>query len=499
MDNKIYYAALERANSYIDKYSTNSKIINERFRPHYHLAARIGWINDPNGFGYYNGRMHMFYQYNPYGSVWGPMHWGHAVSEDMVKWINRPVALAPSEPYDNDAGCFSGSSIVADGKFWLMYTGVGKDKYQQQCLAYSTDGENFQKYENNPVISAAQTPDGASPFYFRDPYVYEHEGMFYCLIGTILGKYGNIAMFTSPDLKNWQFVGYAFDEGKSEYTSEGVCECPSRALIDGKEVLFYSPQFMPYTGSKFRNIHSAAYVVGHFDYETGRFIGGPLHEIDSGFDLYAPQVTKLPDGRTVMTAWMQMWDRNIPTAQDGWSGEMIFTRELTLKDGKLCQAPVREIEKYRTDEQTIDDIELCNSVVDVESFSGDCSEIIFTLHNGTANRAGIELFKGPNHRTYLYYHAHSGRITLDRVRSGIDIRGKEGEEIYWQRSAKAPAGESITFRILLDNTSLEVFIEGTAETLTANIYADETDTGVAFFADSGTARITNAKKYTIKI
>lgn len=172
---------------------------------------------------------------------------------------------------------------------------------------------------------------------------------------------------------------------------------------------------------------------------------------------------------------------------------MIFTRELTLKDGKLCQAPVREIEKYRTDEQTIDDIELCNSVVDVESFSGDCSEIIFTLHNGTANRAGIELFKGPNHRTYLYYHAHSGRITLDRVRSGIDIRGKEGEEIYWQRSANAPAGESITFRILLDNTSLEVFIEGTAETLTANIYADETDTGVAFFADSGTARITNAK------
>ncbi len=498
-NNKIHRIALDRANSYIDKYSTECKIVNDRFRPHYHLAAKIGWINDPNGFGYFNGKYHLFFQYNPYGSVWGPMHWGHAMSDDMVKWKILPVALAPSESYDDDLGCFSGSSIAADGKFWLMYTGVGKDKKQQQCLAYSVDGENFIKYENNPVICPAQMPGGESIDDFRDPYVYEHDGRFYCLVGTRTGEYGNIAMFTSPDLKSWQFVGYAFEEGGNEYTSKGVCECPSRAVIGGKEVLFYSPQFMPYTGSKFRNIHSAAYIIGHFDYQTGKFIGGPLNEIDSGFDFYAPQVISLPDGRTAMTAWMQMWDRNIPTAQDGWSGEMIFTRELTLKNGKLCQSPVREIEKYRADESKLDELELCNCVIDVEEFAGDCSEIIFTLHKGTANRAGIELFKGPVHCTYLYYHAHSDRITLDRVRSGVDIRGKEGEEIYWQRSANAPKGDSITFRILLDNTSIEVFIEGTAETLTANIYADESDEGVAFFADSGTARITNARKYKIKI
>lgn len=498
-NNKIHCAALDRVNSYIERYSGEHKIVNDRFRPHYHLAAKIGWINDPNGFGYFNGKYHLFFQYNPYGSVWGPMHWGHAVSDDMVKWEILPVALAPSESYDDDLGCFSGSSLVAGGKLVLMYTGVGKDKKQQQCLAYSADGKNFVKYENNPVICAAQMPGGESIADFRDPYVYEREGRFYCLVGTRIGEYGNIAMFTSPDLTSWQFVGYAFEEGGNEYTSKGVCECPSRAVIGDTEVLFYSPQFMPYTGSKFRNIHSAAYIVGHFDYQTGKFIGGALHEIDSGFDFYAPQVIRLPDGRTAMTAWMQMWDRNIPTAQDGWSGEMVFTRELTLKDGKLCQSPVREIEKYRSDERKLDDLELCNCAVDVEEFSGDCSEIIFTLHKGTANRAGIELFKGPVHCTYLYYHAHSGRITLDRVRSGIDIRGNEGEEIYWQRSANAPEGDSITFRILLDNTSVEVFIEGTAETLTANIYADESDEGVAFFADSGTARITNARKYTIKI
>lgn len=492
----FHYAALDRANHFIEKYGNN---INERYRPYYHLAAVTGWINDPNGFGWYNGKMHQFYQYNPYGSVWGPMHWGHAVSKDMVKWENLPVALAPSEPYDDDSGCFSGSSIVVDNKFCLMYTGMGKGMPAQQCAAVSEDGVKFYKYENNPVISPNELPACVSAEDCRDPFIYKRDGKYYCLLGTKSGGFGNIAMFRSDDLKKWSFVGLAFDESQREYVSRGVCECPSRALLNGKEVLIYSPQYMPNNGSKFRNIHSSVYIVGSFNYETGAFTGGEIQDIDSGFDFYAPQVTVHLDGRTVMTAWMQMWDRNIPTAQDGWSGAMILTRQISLDGERLVQLPVRELENYLADEQTCGDMTLYNEVKDIDCFRGDCSEIVFTLKKGDANRAGIEFFKGNSHRTYLYYHAHSGRIVLDRVRSGIDIRGAENEEIYWKRSVEAPAGEYINFRILLDNTSAEIFIGDGKSVMTANVYADESDDGVAFFADGGTAGIIGAKKYTIKI
>ena len=151
-------------------------------RPAFHLSARVGWLNDPNGFSFYDGQYHMFYQYHPYDSHWGPMHWGHAVSRDLLHWDYLPAAMAPDMPYDYD-GCYSGSALTApDGRHLLMYTGVqrvpqpdGSFRHlQTQNLAFG-DGTDYEKFGGNPVISTMDLPAGG-----RHPacYVYigQHHG-----------------------------------------------------------------------------------------------------------------------------------------------------------------------------------------------------------------------------------------------------------------------------------------------------------------------------------
>lgn len=169
---------LEKARAYE---AENEKKITPQMRPVFHLTPRVGWMNDPNGFSYYNGAYHMFYQYYPYRPFWGPMHWGHAVSKDLLHWNYLPAALAPDEPYENGGGCFSGSAIdLADGRQLLVYTGVLSEKQpdgtmhdvQQQCVAVG-DGVNYEKCENNPVMTAKQLPSDSNRFDFRDPKVWK--------------------------------------------------------------------------------------------------------------------------------------------------------------------------------------------------------------------------------------------------------------------------------------------------------------------------------------
>ena len=157
---------LQRARDFEKKYSP---YVAEEL-PKFHVTGGIGWINDPNGFAPYKGEYHLFYQYYPYDTKWGPMHWGHVKTKDFVRWERLPVALAPDMDYDKD-GCFSGGAVeMPDGRHLLMYTGVrnvrrknGKiDSFQTQCIAIG-DGENYQKYEGNPVIRSEEIPRAAAP------------------------------------------------------------------------------------------------------------------------------------------------------------------------------------------------------------------------------------------------------------------------------------------------------------------------------------------------
>ena len=168
---------LQKARNFEEQYSA---YVPEDERPAYHVNGAIGWINDPNGFSIYKGEYHLFFQYYPYKPIWGPMHWGHVKTRDFIRWERLPVALAPDMPYDKD-GCFSGSAIeLPDGRQLLMYTGVREERredgslkpYQTQCLAVG-DGVDYEKYEGNPVLTAANLPKGGSEVDFRDPKIWK--------------------------------------------------------------------------------------------------------------------------------------------------------------------------------------------------------------------------------------------------------------------------------------------------------------------------------------
>ena len=219
-------------------------------RPAFHLSARTGWMNDPNGFSFYHGKYHMFYQYHPYDSHWGPMYWGHAVSEDLLHWEYLPAALAPDKPYDKD-GCFSGSAIaLADGCQLLMYTGVEKKEqedgriyeFQTQCLA-TGDGLDYKKYKDNPVIDEKDLPEGFSRHDFRDPKLWKKEdGTYACVIGNRSADgSGQILLFTSSDGFSWKYEKVLV-ENKNRYGK--MWECPDFFFLDGQWVLITSPQDM---------------------------------------------------------------------------------------------------------------------------------------------------------------------------------------------------------------------------------------------------------------
>ena len=191
----------------------------------FHFEPHKGWMNDPNGLIYYQGRYHAFFQHNPHEPVWGPMHWGHAVSQDLLHWEELPIALFPDQPYEDDKGCFSGSAVERDGVLYLFYTAVSKQLGQTQCVAVSRDGKAFEKYKGTPVIAA---PPAEGSYDFRDPKVVELDGKTYMVCGSGKDGVGKILLYEQgKDLFTWQYVGVLFES--SEYGK--VLECPDRKSV----------------------------------------------------------------------------------------------------------------------------------------------------------------------------------------------------------------------------------------------------------------------------
>lgn len=484
--------ALERANKFI---AENKRKVNTRYKPEYHLTPETGWINDPNGFSLFGGKVHLFFQYNPYRAEWDKMHWGHATTTDFVKWEYLPVALAPDEEYDKGYGCFSGSAYAHGGELYLMYTGVDIYANQQQCLAVSKDGIGFEKCSLNPVIGVKDIPEPFNEWDFRDPYLFKRGDTYYCLIGGKTGTSSNIAVYKSADLKKWQYMGAALDE---QPKIKGCYECPTITKIDGLDVLMFGAQFYRQQGDKYANVHPTLYAVGSFDEESGKFKADYTDEIDGGFDFYAPQMLELPDGRTVMTAWMQMWDRQFPTQTDGWVGAMILPREINLKNGKLIQNPVREIENYRRNKVIKQSITVNGETCDI--FNGDKTDISFTVCNGTAANAGIKLFCGTDSEVCVYYDKGSGKVVVDRGGCGALIKGAPCEtDISKRQAAVRCENGKLDFRILTDKSCIEVFVNGGETVFTANVYPPEGADGIRFFAEGGTAVISDIVKYDLVV
>jgi beta-fructofuranosidase len=452
--------------------------------------ADTGWINDPNGFCYYNGEYHLFYQYHPYSSEWGPMHWGHSKSKDLVKWESLPVALAPDMYYDAN-GCFSGSAIEKDGRLYLMYTGNTdsdpgnpENLRQIQNIAISEDGINFIKSKANPVISTRDLPESAIPQDFRDPKVFKYGKAFYSIIGSRNEDgSGQLLLYKSENLLQWTYAGTL---AKSENKLGKMWECPDLFEIDGTSVILMSPQFLERAGDKYCNVHSSVYILGHCELENCSFESKLIEEIDSGFDFYAPQTLVDEKGRRIMIAWMQMWQRNFPTNEKnhGWAGAMTLPRELKIINGKLYQLPMEEVKAYRVNQVHYKDIELIKDLT-LKEVEGNSVEIELEIDFLKANRFGMKLLKDSENETVIYYDKEQGKLILGRSKNGeklVDILAPEVVDDI-RKVAVDLLDNKLKLRIFVDRSSVEIFIQDGEKTMTSTVYPKASATAIEFFSD----------------
>lgn len=457
------FAAIKKANQYIE---THRNEVNPQYRHHYHLMAPTGWINDPNGFVYFNGFYHLFYQYYPYDSVWGPMHWGHARSQDLVHWEELPVALAPSEDYDRD-GCFSGSAIEKDGKLYLLYTGhvvKGEKTRQVQCLAVSEDGIHFEKSPANPVISEEHVAGVADTVDFRDPKVFAQNDRYYTVVAAKTpDSRGQILLFESRDLVDWQFTSVLLE---GSYEQGIMWECPDLFTLDGHDVLLVSPIQMKAQGVNYRNTSSSVAFIGSVDWQTGTFQVANYHEIDHGLDFYAPQTCQ-GASRRIMIAWMQMWNRTFPTHDLGhhWAGAMTLPRELRVKDLRLEQRPVAEVYQSLTQvkhlgRQLQDETLTLATALPSQGYL----KLRFDL---TATQS-LTLRYGQKEALVITYDGKTHCLSVDRSELGYPIVGAE-EPVLTGRSLELGAAGLFELECFRDTASLELFVNGT-QTMTTTFY-----------------------------
>jgi len=464
------------ADYYINLYK--SKVLADK-RYRFHVMGEIGWINDPNGFVYFNDNYHLFYQHNPYAPVWGPMHWGHVTSKDMIKWEYQPIAVAPHILDAGGGAAFSGSALVINDELYIMYTEnwIG---YQYQVLAKSKDGLSFEPlFNGKPVIDDTNLPWYANPIDFRDPKLFEKDGIYYTVIGSRqISNFGQVLLFSSTDLENWNFVGPVIQGNKNTLYKLGyMFECPDLFELNGKHVLIMSPQDIP----GHRNGHGTVYIVGDMNYETGQLENyhiDNIEEIDYGFDFYAPQTMIDNQGRRIMVAWMQSWNRSPLTASLGWAGAMTIPRILTLTaDGKLIQNPIPELEKYRTNKdiksistEQKKDTNLSGIFVDMEikfkPASGKTGVTVF----GNDNGLGVDVFY------------EDGHVYLDRTNS-VGNRFSASNYLITKAPVDLDENGEITLRIILDKYSVEVFVNDGQRAITSTVLPKEDEDKIFVYSD----------------
>ncbi len=294
------------------------------FRPILHFTPEAHWINDPNGLVYENGRYHLFYQYYPEDTVWGPMHWGHAVSTDLTYWKHLPVALYPDEL----GYIFSGSAVYdeqntsgfgKDGKAPIVAMFTHHGKWEQQSIAWSLDGVSFEKYARNPVLPNQQLKDFRDPKIFRNP--------IHNCWGLVLAAGDRVHFYRSENLKEWTKTGEFGPEGNY---SQGVWECPDLfpLQIQGKTVWVL---LVSMGGNKENHGSRTQYFLGDFDGETfrcdGRFTKPEF--IDCGFDNYAGVTFDNAEAR-ILIGWEMNWQYADKTPTGDFCGMMTIPRYLSL-------------------------------------------------------------------------------------------------------------------------------------------------------------------------
>ncbi|CAI9393370.1 glycoside hydrolase family 32 protein [Microbacterium sp. T2.11-28] len=453
-------------------------------RPRFHFTAPAGWLNDPNGLTRRGDEYHLFYQFNPLAPVHDRIHWGHAVSTDLVRWRDLPIALAPSDGPDVD-GCWSGV-LVDDGDVpTIVYSGR-HGEHELPCIATGSDDlVTWTKHPGNPVIPAP--PADLDIVAFRDHCVWREDGLWRQIIGSgIRGRGGTALLYESADLREWRYlgplvVGDSDDRPRTAPDWTGTMwECVDLfRMEDGEarsDILVFSAWDEGVT-------HHPLYWTGH--YEGDRYVPDRLHRLDlGGRFFYAPQSMSDAEGRRIVFGWMQEGREDAASIAAGWSGVMSLPRAATLAaDGSLRQAPVEEVASLR-------DALLFDGAADGARFEGDQVdlELDVELRPGATVEIVVRATADGQERTVYRIERtdeRAARLSLDRSRSSIDptvdVAALSGDVPF--------DGDRLHVRLLIDHSALEMFAGGVP--LAARIYptrADAAGIAVTTGGAAGTVR-----------
>jgi sucrose-6-phosphate hydrolase SacC (GH32 family) len=486
--------------------ATAAPVDRDAFRPVMHYTPQRNWMNDPNGLVYHQGRYHLFYQYNPRGSDWANMSWGHAVSTDLRHWRELPVAIRD----DRDAQIYSGSAVVdarntsglgaaAAPPLVAMYTADYLSGRQAQSLAYSTDdGQTWTKYRGNPVIDRHSDS-------FRDPKVFWYDGgpsRRYWVAAVADPNTRKVLLYRSDDLLRWRYLSDFGPHG--DYL--GIWECPdlfplpadgdparikwvmvishNPATVDTAPLLGdLTPALLRGTGTR--------YVVGDFD-GTQFTADGPPVDLDSGRDFYAGVTfNSTPDGRRIMMGWMSNWlyAQQTPTAP--WRGAMALPRELRL----------RTVEgRPRLVASVVDSIAAGGRTVlrrggfalhgrTILPVNRRAYRVSALFDPGTARSVGLTVRSSHDgtQRTEIRYDVAAGRLSVDRTKSGNVLFGPLFPSV--DSVPVALRDGKLRLDVYVDASSVEVFAQNGRHSITDLVFPDPTSTGLSVEADGGRVHV----------
>ena len=460
------------------------RLTDDPHRPQYHFLPPANWMNDPNGLIQWKGQVHLFYQHNPVAPSWGAMHWGHAVSDDLVHWRHLPIALAPTPGGPDKDGCWSGCAVDKDGTPTLIYTGVMP---QVQCIASSTDDMlTWQKHPANPVV--AGPPEGLEVTGFRDPCVWREDDTWYMIVGSgIQGVGGTALLYRSNDLVDWEYM-QPIHVGEANQTGE-MWECPDLFPLGDKHVLLVGghPEFL-YT----------YYYVG--TYADHKFTPEILYKIDFGGYFYAAQTLLDDRGRRITWGWLKEGRSDKALMAAGWAGVMSLPRVLALRpDGLLGVEPAPELKALRGQRYRLTDVDLTpTSSGMLESVRGDSLEILVEFEPGDAAEFGLQVRCSPDgeEQTRVVYDRAADRLTVDRGQSSLSLDvHRESQEGPLEMSPEA----RLKLHVFLDRSVVEIYANG-CFCLTSRIYPSRDDSlGVGLFARGGSVKVVSLDAWKISL
>ena len=490
----------EQAWALISLSDTPPEVPAEKYRPRYHHTPPYGWMNDANGMFYKDGVYHLYYQYNPFASVWGNMHWGHSTSTDLVHWEHQPVAI------DRDAygHIFSGSSVVdtdntagfGAGAVVAFYSShnPAREFVQTQCIAYSLDdGQTFTKYEGNPVL----TPfDGLKDF--RDPKVFWYEPESKWIM--IVSADKEMRFYTSQNLKEWEFMS-GWGEGYGVQPRQ--FECPDFFPLTTAEGVTKWVMIVNVNPGCYFGGSATQYFVGEFDGRTFT-CDSPKETVkwlDWGKDHYATVTFSNTGDRVIAVPWMSNWQygANVPTKY--FRSANAVPRELGLfRDGKefyVSAYPVPEIDGLDKQIRTVTEIAAsAGKPQEVRLFdqTDGAYELLLDVDVPAAGKAGWRLTNAAGEEVDMYFDAVQGRFVMDRTKSGIvDFARKSnpGKALNYENDfalatwAPMKVAGRHSVRILYDLTSFEVFIDGGRVVMTNLVFPDEPYNSLEVYSDKG--------------